>query len=884
MLFRARRFFDIRSGEGTPVILAFLYVACVVAAYLLAKPIRNSLFLKEYGPYKLVYAYAAVPLVLSVFVAAYARILARVGTRLVTIGTLIFFSLNVVAFWYALRFARSDWTPAAFYIWVNCFGVIAPVQAWSFANSLFDVRQARRLFGLIGAGASLGAIAGGAMARFLVAPVGGTVNMLLVLSGLILVAAAIVAVASKRLRARGLSRTRTTTTTTRTAHPLAQSLKLIAESPYLRLVAILVFLVAITTQWTNFQLSVVADRRFADDMDGMTAFFGTFNFIVGAAGFLLQLFLTGPALRRFGIGFAILLLPLFIAFGSALTLVAPVFLAVLFTNASDQGLRFSLDKAAYELLYLPIPTAQRTSVKNALDIVGNRVADALGGILLGLATRGFFMLPGAHLGLRGTATVTLILSIVWTFVAWQIRRGYVSAIGDSIHRHRLDTERSTGTVLDRSVAEALALKLASDKVEDVKYALDVLAMQPMRSASPSLRALLTHADEDIRRCAISALAAAGDRSAAADVAPLLRDPALAVRTEALLFLSREGNVDPLQTIEELGDVEGFSIRSSTAAFLAAPGPAQNLEAAGVILQGMASSSEARDRSEAARLLGVIPEPPLDLLDQLLADEDADVVRQALESAERIGEDAVPMLAMRLTDRTAPMTVRREIPSALLRIGTPSAERALHDGLMEGDSALRHRVISSLNKLKQHSTAGLQTDAEMLELLLAAEINGHYRSYQLLGALRLGDGDTAAVIAALEHAMEQELERIFRLIALLTTAEGAMHDAYVSVRSSNSVIRANALEYLENTLRPSLRQLLLPLIDSQVSETERIRLANHIVGAPVESPEQALTALLSSDDQWLRSRADHAWQRLTGETDLADQAPIPADMHIHVGAG
>src|SRR5215207_2727768 len=534
MLLRARRFFDVRPGEGLPVLLAFLYVACVVAAYLLAKPIRNSLFLKEYGPYALVYAYAAVPLVLSVFVAAYARIMARVGTRLVTIGTLVFFSLNVLGFWYALRFARSDWLPAAFYVWVNCFGVIAPVQAWSFANSLFDVRQARRLFGLIGAGASLGAIAGGVLARFLVGPVGGTVNMLLVLAALILVAAVIVAVASRRLRARGISRS-SKPGATRTVQPLAESLKLIGRSPYLRLVAVLVFLVAITTQWTNFQLSLVADRRFGGDMDRLTEFFGTFNFTVGAAGFLLQLFMTGPSLRRFGIGFAIMLLPLFIAFGSSLTLVAPVFLAVLFTNASDQGLRFSLDKAAYELLYLPIPTAQRQSVKNALDIVGNRVADALGGILLGLATRGFFMLPGAHFGLRGTASVTLALSLVWTFVAWQIRRGYVSAIGDSIHRHRLDSERSTGAVLDKSVAEALAIKLSSDKVEDVKYALDVLSMQPMRSASAGLRVLLSHPDEDVRRRAISALAAAGDRGAAPDVIALMRDPSLAVRTEALLF-------------------------------------------------------------------------------------------------------------------------------------------------------------------------------------------------------------------------------------------------------------------------------------------------------------------------------------------------------------
>ncbi len=74
------------------------------------------------------------------------------------------------------------------------------MQAWSFANSLFDTRQAKRLFGLIGAGASFGAIAGGVMARYLVMPVGGPVNLLLVLAALILLAAVIVTVANTRIR------------------------------------------------------------------------------------------------------------------------------------------------------------------------------------------------------------------------------------------------------------------------------------------------------------------------------------------------------------------------------------------------------------------------------------------------------------------------------------------------------------------------------------------------------------------------------------------------------------------------------------------------------------------------------------------------------------
>src|SRR6476661_158498 len=103
MVPRIRRFFDVRPGEGLRVLISFLYVAVVVAAFLLAKPIRNSLFLKQYGPYPLVYGYAAVPLALSLFVPVYTRIAARLGARVVTVGTLVFFSANVVLFWYGFR-------------------------------------------------------------------------------------------------------------------------------------------------------------------------------------------------------------------------------------------------------------------------------------------------------------------------------------------------------------------------------------------------------------------------------------------------------------------------------------------------------------------------------------------------------------------------------------------------------------------------------------------------------------------------------------------------------------------------------------------------------------------------------------------------------------
>ena len=188
--------------------------------------------------------------------------------------------------------------------------------------------------------------------------------------------------------------------------------------------------------------------------------------------------MTGPALRRFGIAVTVLVLPLSLGFGTTLILLVPGLWSVLLTNAFDQGFRFSVDKASYELLYLPIAPAQRIPVKNAIDIIVNRVADGCGALLLGLATQGFTWIPGLGLGLRGTAAINLVFIGAWTAVAWRLRSEYVRTIHDSIHRHRLDTERAASTTIEKSAAEALQVQAGGRRCRR-----SALCARPARSAA-----------------------------------------------------------------------------------------------------------------------------------------------------------------------------------------------------------------------------------------------------------------------------------------------------------------------------------------------------------------------------------------------------------------
>ena len=279
---RLRGFFDVRSGEALPVSLTFLYIAVVVAAFLLAKPIRNALFLRQYGPYALVYVYAAVPLALSVFVPIYARVAARFGQRAVTVWSLVFFAANVLLFWWMFRRHPFPLLPGVFYV----------QDALAVRSALLQppvhVENKRCVADRIVVVQHLPPEPGRhALAAELMALFRGAINLLLVLATLILAASVVVSIANAKIRRRGLARRGKAH-----RHPFGETLAEIRRTPYLRLIAAMVFLVAIATQWTGFQLSVVADRRFSGNAEALTRFFGTFNFILGIVSLFVQLTLT----------------------------------------------------------------------------------------------------------------------------------------------------------------------------------------------------------------------------------------------------------------------------------------------------------------------------------------------------------------------------------------------------------------------------------------------------------------------------------------------------------------------------------------------------------------------------------------------------------------
>ena len=165
MLQRIERILDLRPGELARGLLLFGYLFLVISSFVVGKAVRDALFLNEFGALLLPYADITVAVVAAVWVSIYLRISRRVSFRNLLVGSLLFFAVNCLVFWVLARVTHGTWMTPVMYVWVGTFGVVAPAQVWTLANYVLTTREAKRLYGFIGSGATAGWIVGGTSPR-----------------------------------------------------------------------------------------------------------------------------------------------------------------------------------------------------------------------------------------------------------------------------------------------------------------------------------------------------------------------------------------------------------------------------------------------------------------------------------------------------------------------------------------------------------------------------------------------------------------------------------------------------------------------------------------------------------------------------------------------
>jgi AAA family ATP:ADP antiporter len=404
-----RLFSDVRPGEGLRALGMLASLLVLMVAYYLLKTVREPLVLATGGAEWKSYAAGLQALTLIAFVPAYTWLTRRVGRRGLILGLVGFFFINLQLFYVALRLG-ARFVGIAFFVWVGIFSLSVIAQFWSLANDLYTRQDGERLFPIIAFGATMGSPIGARIAETLFDHGVSPAAMIQLAAALLLVHGAIT------LRLTGTS---TSAAPDRPMAGGAGGFSLIARSPYLKLVAVLLVLLNVVNTIGEYVLAknvVHAAAHAADKAAFIGSFYGSFFFWVNVTAALVQAFVVSRLVKRTGVRGVLMLFPL-LAFGVYAMMAAGVSFAVLrWLKTADNATDYSVMNTGRAMLWLPTSREEKYRAKQAMDTFVVRFGDVLATAVVFTAT------SLLHLGPSALATMNAFVAVGWIFVAAAVAR------------------------------------------------------------------------------------------------------------------------------------------------------------------------------------------------------------------------------------------------------------------------------------------------------------------------------------------------------------------------------------------------------------------------------------------------------------------------------
>jgi hypothetical protein len=467
---------------GATVLAATIAATALVAAHVIGKATRESLFLTHFPVTRLPLAMTATSVLSAVAVSTLSRGMMLAGPRAVVWRLL---ALQTVAFcleWLlALRFEET--ASVVVYLHTGSLGAAIVSAFWLVVGESFDPHTAKRALGRVGGGAALGGALGGGLA-WAGSRVTSVPTMLLAMAVLNGVCAWKVRDLARRAPA-GIA----SSSSRSSARPPACGFAALRDTPYLRMLALLVTGGALLQSLLDYALGAQAVAEYGRG-PRLLSFFAVFQTAVGVLSFLLQSAANRAALDRLGVGGTMALLPLSVAGLGAVAVGVPSLATTAVQRGAEGVLRGSLFRSAYEVLFTPVPPSLRRATKTWIDVSFDRAGLLLGsGLTMGLVA----LWP--HAGVRPVTLASLVAASLELVFAYELHRGYVDTLAQRLRSGVLHLD--LGDILDATTRKTVSRTLSS--IDRAALLAQIEASRAPRPPAPDeqeVQALLERLDRD----------------------------------------------------------------------------------------------------------------------------------------------------------------------------------------------------------------------------------------------------------------------------------------------------------------------------------------------------------------------------------------------------
>ena len=427
------KFIDIKREEWPAFLWSFAYFFFLLCAYYVLRPVRDEMGIQG-GIKNLPWLFTGTFVGMLIVTPLFGWISSRWPRRKFLPAVYVFFIANLLVFYAAMQSKTLDMmhVAAAFFIWLSVFNYFVVSVFWSFMTDIYDNLTAKRLFGAIAAGGSVGAMTGPIITAALVKTV-GIPNLLLI--SCVLLGFAVVCIvglgrwAKARQAARGVTHSGEEEAL---GGGVLDGIKLALASPYLLTICGYIFMLQGLGTFFYLEQVRIMSENLPNSAD-RAQLFAQLDLAVNTVTLLTQVFITSALLRRMGLIFCLVLLPLLAIFTLGVTGLMPTLAVISISTVIRRASEFAVGKPAREILYTVVSRQERYKAKNVIDTVVSRGSDVV--------------VTWGHAGLRamemGTSQIAFTVMPLCFFM-----------IGAGIYLGRAQEERRQPPDADKSAAPA----------------------------------------------------------------------------------------------------------------------------------------------------------------------------------------------------------------------------------------------------------------------------------------------------------------------------------------------------------------------------------------------------------------------------------------------
>ncbi|MFD1314993.1 Npt1/Npt2 family nucleotide transporter [Namhaeicola litoreus] len=875
-----KKTFNLHEGELKVSLLMQLYIFLVITVLLMVKPSVNAIFLSQLGPENLPYAYLLVALIAVLSSIFYNKLVERYSIKIMAIASIIIFSSCFFLLSFVIKYKVFDaWILYFYYLSLSLFAVLVTSQFWIIANMVYDVREAKRLFGFIGAGAIAGGIFGGYLTTFLANFFGA--GMVVFIAAILLACCIPIIFIVWEIKIKKISAFDVVKRKSPKSKVSKSSWKVVFSSKHLTLLSAIMGISVLVAKLVDYQFSDFSHKAYtnADDLSSFFGFwFSTFNVVA----LFVQLFLTNRLLSFLGVTGNLLILPLGIAVGCVLFLFFPELWVLVLIKGVDGSCKQSVNKAAFELSILPIDFDIKKQAKPFIDVVIDSIATGLAGFML------LFVIKELNVSPKIITLIILVSLFVWVVLIVMLRSTYFDSFRENIKAsieaaNKKNSKKSKRKLTKSSIKEILSEGEEKEIISLLKHD----GFPFIKVFKSQMINLIDHPSNRVKAAAIREISGFKNKITTQKIRELLDNSTDdEVVFEALSYIFSHAPSKENQLFKSYLDHEQDYKKNAALLFLAIsgrnnPSLSKKFELDRRIEEQITEFTDFEHEQrweEIAALLITIGyagnKKYYPFIDKYLKSKNSDLQNMAIKATGlTLSEQFVPKLIDLSTNKTLRKNVvealknygpsitkklmeleasgeldefeEQQIPEIIGSFHTKNAHQTLLRLLRSRDATVRSKAAYFLDSLEEKNekfeipkkliTRFILNESAYFRRTIRARISIEKAIKE--NAKDASNKERENLLKEINNQLHRSVETIFNLLSL-KFENSDMQVAFQGIINEMEESRINSIEFLDNLLSSDLRRVILPLLEYQYLPGQE----NDIKVAPIDE-DKCLNELL-----------------------------------------